>query len=183
MKTSTSITKIAPALLEAQKEMGNAVKDAKNPFFKSKYADLNSIREAVMPALHKHGISVIQPIVHKEGKSFVQTTLLHHSGEFIASEGTELVAAKQNDPQANGSAISYARRYDLQSLLSVGADDDDGEGAMNRPSQAAKASPAPTLQTAEIATKQQEASVSHTTTPAKKPYQKFTPKTNVGGLG
>lgn len=122
---------ICAAILNAQKEMGNAVKGSANPFFKSKYADLNSIREAVMPALHKNGISVLQPTVHVDGKNFVKTVLLHESGQEYSSL-TEIICAKQNDPQAQGSAISYARRYGLQSLLNVGAEDDDGESAMDR---------------------------------------------------
>ncbi len=124
----TQISKIAKSLLEAQKEMGSAKKDSSNPFFKSKYADLNAIREACMPALNKHGIVVLQPIVFIEGKSFVKTVLLHESGEMF--EGlTEIVYSKQNDAQAQGSGITYARRYGLQSLVNVGADDDDGNGA------------------------------------------------------
>lgn len=121
-------SKIAAAFLAAQKEMGNAVKDSSNPFFKSKYADLNSIREACLPALNKHGISVIQPIVHLDGKNFVQTVLVHESGETIESL-TEIIYAKPNDAQAQGSGITYARRYGLQSLVNVGADDDDGNKA------------------------------------------------------
>ena len=74
---------IATALLNAQREMGNAIKDSTNPFFKSHYADLNSIREACMPSLNKYGIVVLQPIVNIDGKNFVQTLLLHESGEQI----------------------------------------------------------------------------------------------------
>ncbi len=122
---------IATALLAAQKEMGDAVKSAKNPFFKSKFADLNSVREAVMPALNNAGITVLQPTVIVEGRSFVRTVLLHESGESFTSD-TEILVVKQNDPQALGSAISYARRYGLQSLMCVGAIDDDGEGGMGR---------------------------------------------------
>jgi hypothetical protein len=122
---------IAKAILKAQKEMGNAVKDSKNPFFKSKYADLNSIREASIPVLNAAGISVLQPTVTVDGRSFVRTTLLHESGETITSD-TEIICAKQNDPQAQGSAISYARRYGLQSLLCIGAVDDDAEASMGR---------------------------------------------------
>jgi len=132
MNSSPSVTKIAAALLKAQKEMGDASKGSKNPFFKSSYADLNSVREAVTPALNANGITVLQPMVAREGKQFVQTLLLHESGEWFSSE-TEVVCAKQNDPQAAGSGISYARRYGLQSFLSVGAVDDDGESAMARP--------------------------------------------------
>lgn len=129
--SSSSITKISPALLKAQKSMGDAKKDAKNPFFKSSYADLNSIREAAIPVLNEQGITVLQPMITQEGKPFVRTLLLHESGEWLASD-TEIVQAKANDPQAHGSGISYARRYGLQSLLNVGAVDDDGEGAMAR---------------------------------------------------
>jgi len=119
---------IAKALIEAQKEMGNAKKDSTNPFFKSKYADLNSVREACIPALNAHGIAVLQPTVHIDGKNFVKTVLLHESGESF--EGlTEIIYNKQNDAQAQGSGISYARRYGLQSLCNVGAEDDDGQKA------------------------------------------------------
>lgn len=119
---------IAKALVAAQKEMGNAVKDSNNPFFKSKYADLNSVREACLPILNENGISVIQPIVHIEGKNFVKTILLHTSGESLESL-TEIVYSKQNDAQAQGSGITYARRYGLQSLVCIGAEDDDGNAA------------------------------------------------------
>jgi hypothetical protein len=122
---------IAKSILKAQKEMGAASKDAKNPFFKSKFADLNSVRDAVMPALHSAGISVLQPTVFRDGRSFVQTCLLHESGETFTAE-TEIICAKQNDPQALGSAISYARRYGLQALMCVAAVDDDAEAGMGR---------------------------------------------------
>ncbi len=145
MVMSPSILKITPALLKAQGKMANAVKDAKNPFFKSSYADLNAVREACTPALHENDILVLQPMVQKDGKSFVRTLLLHSSGEYLGSD-TEVVCAKQNDPQAQGSAITYARRYGLQSLVSLGSADDDGEGAMARsskPSEPRKAKTAP----------------------------------------
>jgi hypothetical protein len=109
--------------------MSNAKKGAVNPFFKSKYADLNSIREAVIPTLNANGISVLQPIVHVDGKNFVKTILLHETGEMMESL-TEIVYNKINDAQAQGSGISYARRYSLQSFVCVGADDDDGQKAV-----------------------------------------------------
>lgn len=137
MITSQSIKAISPALLKAQSSMGNAVKDAKNPFFKSKYADLNAVREACMPELNKQEITLLQPIAQQDGKSFVTTILLHSSGEFIGSS-TEIVCTKQNDPQSQGSAISYARRYGLQSLLSIGTEDDDANIA-SEPQKAVKA--------------------------------------------
>lgn len=159
MNRSESISKIAAALLKAQSSMGNAAKGASNPYFKSSYADLNAIREVVTPALNANGITVLQPTTSSEGKSYVETLLLHESGEYLSSL-TEITVAKANDPQAAGSAISYARRYGLQSFLSVGAVDDDGEKAMSRgpsPAQqayqakaAAKAT-APTVVVAETA--------------------------------
>lgn len=127
---------ISKALLEAQKEMGNALKESKNPFFKSSYADLNSIREACMPSLNKHGIVVLQPTAFIDGKNFIKTILLHESGESMESL-TEIVYSKQNDAQSQGSGITYARRYGLQSFVNVGAEDDDG----NKASQAKKEEP------------------------------------------
>jgi hypothetical protein len=124
---------IATALLKAQSEMSNPKKGATNPFFKSKYADLNAIREAVIPVLNSNGISVLQPIVHLDSKNFVKTILLHESGESIESV-TEIIYNKLNDAQAQGSGISFARRYALQSFVCVGADDDDGQKAVqNKP--------------------------------------------------
>lgn len=130
MQKSESITKIAGALLRAQKDMGDAVKDSKNPFFKSTYADLNAIREVAIPALNAQGISILQPTTVVEGKNYVNTLLLHESGEYLGS----LTEIKNTDgkPQSEGSGISYARRYGMQSLLSIGAVDDDGEAAMGR---------------------------------------------------
>ena len=121
---------IAKALLEAQKQMGNATKDSKNPFFKSSYADLNAIREACMPSLNANGIVVLQPTINIEGKNFVKTLLLHESGESLECL-TEIIYSKQNDAQSQGSGITYARRYGLQSFVNVGAEDDDGNKASN----------------------------------------------------
>lgn len=133
MIKSESLAKIAPALVKAQKNMGVALKEAKNPFFKSKYADLNSIIDAALPALNAEGIAVIQSntVIESSNQSVVQTILLHESGEYLASN-TKIIVAKQNDPQAEGSAISYARRYGLQSMVTLKAADDDSEGAMGR---------------------------------------------------
>ena len=87
---------ISKAILMAQSEMSNAVKSSDNPFFKKKYADLNAVREACLPSLNKHGISVLQPVVHIDGKNFVKTMLLHESGASIESL-TEIVCNKPND--------------------------------------------------------------------------------------
>jgi hypothetical protein len=122
------IKNFAKAFIEAQKKMGTATKDSSNPYFKSKYADLNSIREACLPSLNEHGIAVLQPIVQVDGKNYIKTLLLHESGESMECL-TEIIYSKQNDAQAQGSGITYARRYGLQSLVNVGAEDDDGNKA------------------------------------------------------
>ena len=129
MQTSQTITKIAAALLKAQSEMSNAKKDAINPFFKKTYADLNAIREAVLPVLNKNGISAIQPTCIIDGADYVETVLLHESGEFISSL-TRIVVDKVNDAQRHGSGLSYARRYALQSIVNIGAEDDDANKAV-----------------------------------------------------
>lgn len=130
MNRSESILKLAPALLKVQKEMGNATKGATNPFFRSSYADLNSIREVALPVLNANGIACLQPTVEVNMKNFVETVLVHESGEWLSS----LTEIKNTDgkAQSEGSGISYARRYGLQSLLNIGAVDDDAELTMVR---------------------------------------------------
>jgi len=118
----------AKAFIKAQAEMVNASKDSTNPHFKSKYADLTAVRDACVPFLNKHGIAVLQPVVQLENKQYIKTTLLHESGEEYSCL-TEIMHA-QNTAQAHGSGITYARRYGLQSLVCIGAEDDDGNEAM-----------------------------------------------------
>lgn len=124
MKTSESIIKITPLFLNAQKAIESAKKDAENPYFKSKYADLNAVMLACKDILNENEIAVLQPVVGMT----VETILIHTSGEFFSSE-TPIVCKSQNDPQALGSAITYARRYGLQSMVFISAEDDDAEKA------------------------------------------------------
>ena len=124
MKTSESIKNIIPALLKAQKSIEQAEKNAKNPFFKKNYADLGSIMSACKTQLNENDIVALQPIMCDK----VETTLIHISGEWITSE-TTIKAKNENDPQAYGSAVTYARRYGLQSLVFISAEDDDGNKA------------------------------------------------------
>lgn len=132
MKTSATIDKIASAFLKAQAQMGGAKKGANNPFFRSKYADFGAVLEACKDALNDNDISILQPTGQNEkGEDVVITVLLHTSGQYFAGE-TTIVAAKQNDPQAYGSAVTYARRYGLQSITGLPSEDDDAEGAMSR---------------------------------------------------
>lgn len=123
---------IAHAFLAAQRSMSNAIKGSANPYFKSKYADLNSVREAVMPALLEHGICVIQPEVVIDGRNYVRTKLIHADSDTSLECDVEIIMKAANDPQAQGSAITYARRYGLQSLCGIGAEDDDANRAAAR---------------------------------------------------
>lgn len=128
MKHSDSIKAIAPALLAAQKAIAFAKKDATNPHFKNKYADLPAVIEAIKPALNDAGISYIQtPAPSDDGKLHLTTTLLHESGEWIAD--TLVMPLPKQDPQGYGSAITYARRYALAAITGLYQDDDDGNAA------------------------------------------------------
>lgn len=130
MKTSEQIDKIAPALLAAQKEIGNASKDAKNPHFKNSYASLGSVIEAVKEPLNRAGIAVIQSLSSDGGNGIgllLRTRLLHTSGQFI--EDTAYSPLPKADPQGVGSATTYLRRYSLAALLSITQEDDDGNDA------------------------------------------------------
>lgn len=134
MIKSESIDLVSSALTKAQSEMGNAAKGSANPFFKSKYADLNAIREACMPALANNKLTVLQPMVVLDGKNYIETIIVHESGQFIGGL-TEVIHAKRDDAQNFGAGTTYARRFGLQSLLCIGAEDDDGESAIGRPKQ------------------------------------------------
>ncbi len=118
------------SLLEAQKEMGSVKKDAKNPFFKSTFATLNSVRETAIPVLNKHGIVLTQPTVMVDNKVFVKTELTHAESSESTSSLTEVIVKNPQDAQQVGSGISYARRYGIMSLLCLAAEDDDGNGAV-----------------------------------------------------
>jgi len=129
---SETIGQIAKALAAAQREIGVAVKDATNPHFRSKYADLQAIDEACRPALTKHGIAIAQSPGYADGFVFVTTRLMHgETGEWI--ESTLHIAPGKHDAQGIGSAITYARRFGLSALAAVPAGvDDDGEAAVGR---------------------------------------------------
>jgi hypothetical protein len=132
MKKSEQVDKLAAALCKAQAEMGGAVKDAKNPFFKSSYADLTSVIKAIKEPFANNGLSYSQFPVTSEGGGGVGvvTVLLHSSGQWLESEFYLPLAKK--DPQGGGSAITYARRYALQAMAGIPTADDDAEAAMMR---------------------------------------------------
>jgi hypothetical protein len=124
---------IHAALVAAQSEIGSAIKGAANPFFKSTYADLGSVIEAVKEPLNKHGLAVTQELNVIETitgpVNTLCTTLIHESGETLESSVLVPVIA---DIQKFGAAITYLRRYALQSFMLVPAADDDGESLQDR---------------------------------------------------
>ena len=110
-------------LYNLQSEVGAISKDSTNPFFKSKYFDINGLLSHIQPLLKKNRLLLIQPIEDGKVKSVIRDV---DSNESFSSE---MVLPEISDPQKMGSAITYFRRYTLQSLLALQAEDDDGNSA------------------------------------------------------
>jgi hypothetical protein len=128
MKTSETISKIAAALAKAQGAMRAAVKDAVNPHFKSRYADLAGVWDACREPLSVNGLAVVQAPGEVGDRTICITTLLtHESGEWIQS--TFVIPVTKPDAQGVGSSITYARRYALAAMVGIVQDDDDGNAA------------------------------------------------------
>lgn len=127
---SQEIKDLVSALCKVQSEMKGAVKDSSNPFFKSKYADLESCWEAARLPLTKNGLSIVQTLDYENGVDLLVTTLAHSSGQWI--KGRLRIVPTKADPQAVGSAITYARRYAFAAIVGLIQTDDDGEAAMGR---------------------------------------------------
>ncbi|MBL18702.1 MAG: hypothetical protein CMC82_02585 [Flavobacteriaceae bacterium] len=128
MNKSEDIKELALALTKAQASMGGAKKDGSNPFFDSKFADLNSIIKVIKPAFAKNGLAYCQFPVTVEDRIGVETVITHSSGQFISNEFTMKVP--KADPQSAGGVISYCRRYALQAVCGIPAVDSDAEEYM-----------------------------------------------------
>ena len=123
MTKSESIKELAAALAKAQGAMKGALKDSANPFFKSKYADLASVVEAIRASFSANGLSYIQTVEPSDKDEVrVETTLLHASGEWISCGILSLPVSKI-DAQGYGSALTYARRYSLSAAVGVAPED------------------------------------------------------------
>ena len=114
-------------LLKVQEELGAIKKDSTNPYFKSKYFDINSLLEHVKPTLNKHGLVLLQVLTNVNGKLAISTELTDSTDGKTISGVCPLPDIQ--DPQKVGSAVTYFRRYALQSLLALEAEDDDGNFA------------------------------------------------------
>jgi len=154
MTTSDQINELATALAAAQGEMEGATKDSANPFFRSRYADLASVRDACRAPLAKHGLCVVQfPRVTFTGAPepyewqakqsgetrygvrvvttvSVLTRIIHASGQYLEDEMSTMLPT--GDPQAVGSATTYLRRYALMAACAIAPEDDDAETAQGR---------------------------------------------------
>ena len=135
----------AQAIIQAQSNIEGAKKGKSNPAFKSKYADLAAVWDAVGKALEDAGLAVLQfPIDAPPGHVGLETVLVFKTGESIGRSFNAPVKDATN-PQAVGSALTYARRYALSAILGVCPEDDDGNKASEAPkAQAPKEQPKPT---------------------------------------
>ena len=136
---SDNINELAGALAKAQAGIRSAVKDSLNPHFKTRYADLASVWEACREQLSSNGIAVVQAPTSSERGFVLLTTLMHASGQWI--DGEYPVRPIKDDPQALGSALTYARRYSLSSMVGVAPDDDDGNDGSGHAAQGPKTAP------------------------------------------
>jgi hypothetical protein len=127
-QANTSVSSIHASFIAAQAEFGAAVKGAVNPHFKSRYADLSAVLEAVLPALNKHGLGLLYRVHDCDVGVRLEAVVVHTSGEELSSGILHLPVAK-NDSQAVGSALSYGKRYLATGLFALQTADDDGNAA------------------------------------------------------
>lgn len=128
------IKELGEALLKAKASFGPLLKSKANEFFKSKYADLNALLDVVEDPLLAQGVLIVQGVGGSVGVVFITTRLWHvPTGQWM--ESTLPLTPKGASPQDAGSAITYARRYGLQAILCLSAEDDDGNKASGREKQ------------------------------------------------
>jgi hypothetical protein len=140
-ESSVTIAKLAGALAKAQKLIRHASKDSTNPHFKSTYADLSAVIDAVRDPLADNGIARIQAIMSRGDNVGMRTMLAHESGEYIAC--TVWVSSKTPmSPQQIGSVTTYLRRYSLSAIAGTAQADDDAEAVTVHPAPP-KNAPAP----------------------------------------
>ena len=130
--TTTPKANLAAALAKANAEIHNPKFDKENPHFKSKFASLAAVRDAIVPHYAKHGVSVLQDLQNVPDGVACFTTILHESGE-ERTFGPLVIASTKRDGQGTAAAGTYAKRIHLQAIACVvGDDDDDGEAAAGR---------------------------------------------------
>jgi hypothetical protein len=139
MRTSETIDAIAAALAKAQGEVTNPVFNKTNPHFKSAYADLSSVLNAVRPVFSKHGIAIMQMTNLEDAGVVLYTRLVHTTGQWIESIYPVTTSSKHQEIAA---ALTYAKRLSLSAIAGVaGEEDDDGNAANTVPAKAATVTP------------------------------------------
>ncbi len=118
-------------LLAVQAELGPIIKDSENPYFKSKYADINSMIKVVKPILQRHGLVLLQPLSSIGSTPAIKTMIIDAKSGDSVSDITPINYTPKN-PQEHGSAVTYWRRYALQSMLFLECEDDDGQAASEK---------------------------------------------------
>jgi len=121
---------LSQALVKFQSQLKPVAKESENPFFKSSYADLSTILQAVMPLLSSNGLAVIQPMKVQDGMTILITRIIHESGESIESE---MILPPHADPQKYGALITYYKRYQIQALLGINTEEDDDGNSVSAP--------------------------------------------------
>lgn len=125
-------TSIFGALMKAQGEFSAIIKKSTNPAFKSKYANLEAVLDAIVPALNSNGLFLTQETNRIENMIEVKTIVFNESGDRFEGGVTCLPIVK-NDAQGVGGAITYARRYSLKTMFALAEEDDDGNAASQKP--------------------------------------------------
>lgn len=151
MNRSESIADLAGALAKAQAKIEGAVKGNMNAF-RSRYADLGAVWDAIREPLTSAGIAVLQQLSTSENRVCCTTILTHSSGQWIEFEPFAVPTTKQ-DAQGFGSAATYARRYSLMAAVGIAPIDDDGEAAVGRSAPPAKVDASDVLEAAQKAAK------------------------------
>jgi len=130
MNKSEQINELAVAMAVAQGELENASKNANNPHFKSKYADLAEVLNTVRPVFASHGLSIVQMPSFESGMARVETILMHKSGQWLSNIASAPVG--KQDAQGVGSVITYLRRYSVAAFAGIAQEDDDANASIGQ---------------------------------------------------
>ena len=133
MQKSDSLDMLGQAMADAQPAVKTAIMGSTNPFFRSKYADLGAVWDAIREALKSKGLSIVQMPDALGSDPALTTILLHESGQWISGTYPLVVSSKDETAQGYGSAMTYARRYGLAAVMGVIADEDDDGNAASKP--------------------------------------------------
>jgi len=129
--TTTETSQLNASFVKALGELKNVAKNAVNPHFRNRYASLDAILDDVRPVLASHNLAISQEPLFEDGKAGVVTRIIHASGG--VRESTLLLPLKDQTAQGVGSALTYAKRYAISSILGITADDDDDGEIASKP--------------------------------------------------